>query len=226
MAILRKHKREHYTIIENTVFMDYELSYKAKGLLCQMLSLPDGWSFSIEGLARLSSDGKASVASALDELKAAGYFSRRQVRNGNRISGVEYVISETKLHDFQELENQELENQDAGNQPQLNTNKSSTNKSTTKGYRFKPPAREEVQSYIDEKGYSIDAERFIDYYTANGWKVGKNPMKDWKATIRNWERRNGNDLGAGGGVRRRVRSGNGRSKGDDEQVQTGFIPHA
>lgn len=226
MAILRKHKREHYTIIENAVFMDYELSYKAKGLLCQMLSLPDGWSFSIEGLARLSSDGKASVASALDELKEAGYFSRRQTRSGNRISGIEYVISETKLHDFQELENQELENQDAGNRTQLNTKELSTNKSTTKVYKFKPPSREEVQSYIDEKGYSVDADRFIDYYTANGWKVGKNPMKDWKATIRNWERNNGNDFGAGGGVRSRIRSADGRSKGDAEQVETGFIPHA
>ena len=35
----------------------------------------------------------------------------------------------------------------------------------------------------------MDAERFVDYYTANGWKVGKNPMKDWKAAVRNWERK-------------------------------------
>lgn len=58
--------------------------------------------------------------------------------------------------------------------------------------RFKPPSREEVQAYILEKGYRVDAERFIDYYTSNGWKVGKNPMKDWKAAVRTWAR-NGYD---------------------------------
>lgn len=57
--------------------------------------------------------------------------------------------------------------------------------------RFTPPSREEVQKYINEQGYSVDAERFIDYYTANGWRVGKNPMKDWKATVRNWNRKDG-----------------------------------
>lgn len=59
--------------------------------------------------------------------------------------------------------------------------------------RFTPPTREEVQAYINEKGFSISADRFIDYYTANGWMVGKNHMKDWKATIRNWDRRNKGD---------------------------------
>lgn len=58
-----------------------------------------------------------------------------------------------------------------------------------KAKRFTPPAREDVQAYIVENGYSVDAERFIDYYTANGWKVGKSTMKDWKAAVRNWNRR-------------------------------------
>lgn len=54
--------------------------------------------------------------------------------------------------------------------------------------RFTPPTIQDVKAYIIEKGYHIDAERFIDYYEANGWKVGRNPMKDWKATVRNWAR--------------------------------------
>ena len=54
--------------------------------------------------------------------------------------------------------------------------------------RFTPPTLEEVQGYCKERNNHIDAQRFIDYYTSNGWKVGKNPMKDWKATVRNWER--------------------------------------
>ena len=54
--------------------------------------------------------------------------------------------------------------------------------------RFVPPSLEDVQAYCDERNNSVDAQRFIDYYTSNGWKVGKNPMKDWKAAVRNWER--------------------------------------
>lgn len=54
--------------------------------------------------------------------------------------------------------------------------------------RFIKPTIEDLEDYINEKGYQVDAHKFYDYYESNGWKVGKNPMKDWKATIRNWAR--------------------------------------
>ena len=54
--------------------------------------------------------------------------------------------------------------------------------------RFTPPTLEEVEAYCLERGNSVDPERFIDYYTSNGWKVGKNTMKDWKAAVRTWEK--------------------------------------
>ena len=53
---------------------------------------------------------------------------------------------------------------------------------------FSPPTVEEVKKYIAERGSKVDAERFVDFYTANGWMVGKNKMKDWKAAVRTWER--------------------------------------
>lgn len=53
--------------------------------------------------------------------------------------------------------------------------------------RFKKPSNEEIQAYCNERNNGIDPQRFIDYYESNGWKVGKNPMKDWKAAIRTWE---------------------------------------
>lgn len=62
--------------------------------------------------------------------------------------------------------------------------------------RFKKPSIEEVQQYCIERNNKINAEQFIDYYDANGWKVGKNPMKDWKAAIRTWERNNGGNSNA------------------------------
>jgi predicted phage replisome organizer len=55
--------------------------------------------------------------------------------------------------------------------------------------RFTPPTIEDVKAYCVERNNNVDAERFVDYYTSNGWKVGgKSPMKDWKAAVRNWER--------------------------------------
>lgn len=53
----------------------------------------------------------------------------------------------------------------------------------------KRPSAEDVEAYCKEKGYRVDARRFIDYYMSNGWKVGKNPMKDWKAAVRTWHYR-------------------------------------
>ena len=52
----------------------------------------------------------------------------------------------------------------------------------------KHPTLEDVKAYCNERNNRVDPERFIDYYTSNGWKVGKNPMKDWKAAVRTWER--------------------------------------
>ena len=51
---------------------------------------------------------------------------------------------------------------------------------------FTPPTLEQVVEYCRERNNSVDAQRFIDYYTANGWMVGRNKMKDWKAAVRNW----------------------------------------
>ena len=52
----------------------------------------------------------------------------------------------------------------------------------------KHPTLYEVKEYCSERGNKVDPERWFDYYTSNGWKVGKNPMKDWKAAVRTWER--------------------------------------
>lgn len=56
--------------------------------------------------------------------------------------------------------------------------------------RFTKPTVEEVFAYCQERGNNVDAQRFYDYYESNGWKVGKNSMKDWKSAVRTWERSN------------------------------------
>ena len=54
--------------------------------------------------------------------------------------------------------------------------------------RFQRPTVAEVSEYCDERHNNVDPQHFVDYYDSNGWHVGKNPMKDWKAAVRTWER--------------------------------------
>ncbi len=58
--------------------------------------------------------------------------------------------------------------------------------------RFIPPTVEQVAEYCRERDNGIDAERFVDYYTARGWIIGKGKMKDWRAAVRTWERNEDN----------------------------------
>lgn len=70
-----------------------------------------------------------------------------------------------------------------------NTDNKTDSKGAKPQKRFSHPSVEEVKSYCQDQGYAIDPEKFVDYYTSNGWMVGKNHMKDWKATVRNWAKR-------------------------------------
>ncbi len=61
-------------------------------------------------------------------------------------------------------------------------------KEKVKAKRFVKPSIDDVKEYCVERNNFVDAEKFFDYYSSNGWKVGKNPMKDWKASVRTWEK--------------------------------------
>lgn len=87
-------------------------------------------------------------------------------------------------------------NRSSCSQHQFN-NADNANNETTKDVKgkkkaksFSPPSRDDVEAYCQEEGLKIDTARFVDYYTSNGWMVGKNPMKDWRAAVRNWARGN------------------------------------
>lgn len=72
-----------------------------------------------------------------------------------------------------------------------NKNKEYNKESIEKGrnLRFSPPSLEEVKSYVQEKGYSVDAEQFVNFYESKGWMVGKNKMRNWRAAIATWQKR-------------------------------------
>ena len=64
----------------------------------------------------------------------------------------------------------------------------STTKPAPKTKRFIQPTLEEVAAYCQERKNDVNPQRWIDHYTSNGWRVGKNPMRDWKAAVRTWEK--------------------------------------
>lgn len=66
---------------------------------------------------------------------------------------------------------------------------SSAKSTTTKRKRFEKPSISDIKQYCMERNNCVNAEQFYDHYESNGWKVGKNSMKDWKAAVRTWERR-------------------------------------
>lgn len=86
----------------------------------------------------------------------------------------------------------------------------------TQRKRFVKPTLEEVRDYCNERHNIVNPEHFIDYYESNGWKVGKNPMKDWKATVRSWESREKKETQVPDFTNR---SDEGKSKSYDELIK-------
>lgn len=108
------------------------------------------------------------------------------------------ILNWSEYQESEQQNEQQVNNNCTTNEQQVNTNKNERMKECkneridvgekpTK--RFVPPTFEEVDSYIKEKGYVVSAQRFIDFYESKNWYVGKNKMKDWKASVRGWQSR-------------------------------------
>lgn len=139
MTIHRTKHKKDYTVMSNYHFKDYGLSLKAKGLMSLMLSLPDDWDFSLNGLISMCKDNKTSVLGAIEELKSYGYLEITNIpphKGHNRYSTV------WEIHESPILRNSKCDSQnekhkkrnskcDSQNQPQSNTNKSNTKELNT-----------------------------------------------------------------------------------------------
>lgn len=88
-------------------------------------------------------------------------------------------VFETYQEKEEEKEKEELLKKDISNE---------ISKKSTRQKKFVPPTEEEVAAYCLERKNKVDAAYFVDHYTSNGWKVGKQNMKDWKAAVRTWEK--------------------------------------
>ena len=96
MPVFRVDKSRDFTVVANCVFKDRSLSAKAKGILVEMLSLPESWDYTLKGLTSLFSDGIDSIRQGINELEKHGYIVRERKRDSRgRLGGMEYVIYET-----------------------------------------------------------------------------------------------------------------------------------
>lgn len=207
MAQIKVHKSVNFTTISKHHIRNRELSLKAKGLLTLILSLPSDWDYSVIGLTSLSKDGKDAVMSALAELSDAGYICIESFRNDKGQYESVYNVFEEPNRDsrcgksesgnpIQHNNNIDIVSTKVETTPSENNNpiilfndKDIPTKETSKERRFVKPTLEQVKAYCEERGNNIDPQHFIDYYESNGWMVGRTHMKDWKAAIRTWERK-------------------------------------
>ena len=117
MGVFRVEKTKNYTVMSNYHFKDKNISWKAKGLISTMLSLPEDWDYSIRGLEAMSTDGNKAVRSGLKELEANGYLTRTAIRdNKGIIRDWDYTIYENPLEnpnwskEFAEVLNPDVQN--------------------------------------------------------------------------------------------------------------------
>lgn len=109
--IIRVKKNSNYTVMSNRHLRESGMSLKAKGLMSQMLSMPDGWRFSVKGLQTMSRDGRDSIIAALRELERFGYLTRTKSHGeSGKFSGCEYEIRESPFTENPYTEKPNTEN--------------------------------------------------------------------------------------------------------------------
>lgn len=167
--------------IPKDVWLDVRLNALDKVILVEIDSLDkgdDGCFASNQYIAEFCQCSETKVSTSVSKLIEYGYlyvlkFDGRVRRLKSRLSKFESLPDENCEPDFQNLKHTKTSN---------NTNTKTNIK------RFIPPTVEEVAAYCRERHNGVDPARFVDYYTANDWKVGRNKMKDWQAAVRTWER--------------------------------------
>ena len=137
MAVFRVEKTKDFTIMSNYHLRDKNLSLKAKGLLSQMLSLPEEWDYTLAGLAHINKESKDAIRTTILELEKAGYITRRQTTTeGGRFGCNEYLIRERPVLPSPLPENPTTDSTPTAmsmseNPTQLNTHPSKTEKEKT-----------------------------------------------------------------------------------------------
>jgi len=110
MAVFRVEKNRDYTVMSNHHLRNTDLSLKSKGLLSQMLSMPEEWDYTLKGLYKINREGIDAIREAIRELERAGYVTRTRVRNEKgQLGAADYVIHEFPVQPKPILENPTLD---------------------------------------------------------------------------------------------------------------------
>ena len=149
---------------------------------------------------------KGSFITSLDNLVIETGLSKMQIRTAIKKLKLTHEITHETTRSFsiitinnweQYQDNNTQDNieithkQHTDNTPITLTNNDKNDKNIVIGEnkKFQIPAIEEIKNYCTERNNKVDANRFYDYYQSKGWMIGKNKMKDWKAAVRTWERK-------------------------------------
>lgn len=132
MSVIRVNKTKDFTVMSNYHFRDKRLSLKAKGLLSEMLSLPEGWDYTVRGLVSINRESKTAVQTTLKELEDCGYLVRTRTQNDRGQFDYIYDIYEQPVTEKPWTENPVTENPCTENVPQYNTNIINTEQLNTK----------------------------------------------------------------------------------------------
>lgn len=190
----------YYAVIPADVRYDNDLTPNAKLLYGEITALckKEGYCWATnKHFADLYQTSEKTISRWIANLEEKGYIgtSVRTFRyDDGTVKKVRYIYLDKNKLDHMDKNVQNHMDKSVSDHPDENVpynNKISNNKiSKNKGRKvFIPPTVEEVQLYCKERSNKVDAENFIDYYTARGWKLGKETMKDWKAAVRTWERK-------------------------------------
>ena len=149
---IKTKKEKNYTVLDNTFIKDTRLSWKAKGLMTYLLSLPDDWTIHLSEIEKHATDGKSALRSAINELKELGYLKAEQKRENNRFAEMVYIIIEnpdSQLTDFQQTENLQTEKQFTENQPLQNTNKEKVLNKQNTNSNIPKPKKSKLGTYLN-----------------------------------------------------------------------------
>ncbi len=196
MAILKSEIRNKFTTIPNSVVQAEDISDGDYRLLIYLYSLPDGWKINQGYLGQKMNCSRVNINKKISRIKQAGYLDVIRTRENN--TDFIYVLKEKNVSvndvSLRDVSSRNVSlsdtyiNTNIINTKEINTELNIERKSAAK--KFIKPTLEELKEYCTESSLSVDCQYFYDYYESNGWLVGKNKMKDWKATLRNWNRRN------------------------------------
>lgn len=143
-----------------------------------------------DSLVKATGLSERKIRTALSRLKSSGCLTIESTNRFTLISIVNFEFFQG-LNDGFDQQNDQQNDQPATSKRPQRKNENNDKKDIAPRKRFSPPSADEVEVYCRERGNTVDAQTFCDFYASKGWRVGSQPMKDWKAAVRTWEKREG-----------------------------------